>query len=269
MKPVNHNKSPQHNSLLEKNLVVLLVDDNKVNQFLGKRILSQIGILQVEVASDGNTAFEMIKTKHFDVLLTDIEMPVMSGYELCQAIRKLPEPQSKMIVIALTANGSEEEKIKAYSLGMNDYLIKPYSPQELSDVLLGNVQTRKGLFLEDFAKPDLKNATPIAHIYALFNNNHKDTFGLLKMLSKQIPELVNDIKQGILKSDWDTTFQASHKLKSTIKLFGDERLTSLIFEITENARQRKSLEQIPDAFERFAISAEGILMMINKELETY
>lgn len=269
MKQVNDNKSSQNKTLVEKRLVVLLVDDNKVNQFLGKKILSQLGILEVEVASDGNTAFEKIKAKHFDVLLTDIEMPGMSGYELCQAIRKLPEPQSKIIIIALTANGSEEEKIKAFSLGINDYLIKPYTPQELADVLLGNVQTRKGLFLEDFATPDLENATPIARVYALFNNNQKDTFGLLKMLSKQIPELINDIKQGILKSDWDKTFQAAHKLKSTIKLFGDERLTSLIFEITENARERKSIEEIPEAFEHFVIGAEGILMMINRELESH
>ena len=64
MKPVNHNKSSQHNSLLQKNLAVLLADDNSVNRFLGKKILSQLGISEVEVASDGNTALEMIKAKH-------------------------------------------------------------------------------------------------------------------------------------------------------------------------------------------------------------
>lgn len=268
MKPLKQHKAPQNKNLLEKDLSVLLVDDNKVNQFLGKRILAQLGITQVELAGDGTTAFELIKSQHFDALLTDVEMPGMSGYELCEAIRKLPSPENSIIIIALTANGTPTEKEKALALGMNDYLIKPYSPQELLDVLLGHVETRKGILIKDFVKPVVQNATPVMHIYALFNNSRADAMGLLQMLSKQIPELIQEIKQAIVKSDWDTTFQSSHKLKSTIKLFGDEHLTALIFEINENARERKLLDQLPDAFERFVNGTEGILMIINKELES-
>jgi len=268
MKPENRKKLPENKSLLEKDLAVLLVDDNKVNQFLGKKILSQLGISDVELASDGSTALEMIKAKYFDVLLTDIEMPNMSGYELCEAIRKLPAPQKQMIIIALTANVSGEEKDKALALGMNDYLIKPYSPQDLLAVLLSHVQTRKGILVEDFHKVAMQSSDPIANIYGLFNNNRKDTLDLLQMLRNQIPELMLTVKKGILASDWEQTFQASHKLKSTIKLFSDEHLTTLIFEISENAREKKSLEEIPNAFENFVIRSESILMLINKELES-
>ena len=268
MKSNKQYKSPQGNSILEKNLSVLLVDDNKVNQFLGKRILAQLGINQVEIAGDGATAFEMIKARHFDALLTDIEMPGMSGYELCEAIRKLPAPENSIIIIALTANGSESEKEKAIGLGMNDFLIKPYNSQDLLNVLLSHVETRKGILVKDFSSPVIQNTTPVMHIYALFNNSREDVKGLLQMLSKQIPELIQLIKKAIIENDWDTAFQSSHKLKSTIKLFGDEHLTALIFEINEKARERKSLESVPDAFERFVNGAEGIVMMINKELES-
>ena len=269
MKPENKNKSDQHKVLLEKNLSVLLVDDNKVNQFLGKRILAQLGITQVEVAGDGRAAFELIKANDFDVLLTDVEMPGMSGYELCEEIRKLPPPKNVIIIVALTANANGSEKEKAINLGMNDYLNKPYSPQELLDVLISHVQTRKGILFKDFIKQDTQNSNPVTHIYTMFNNNREDTIGLLQMLSKQIPELIQLMKEGILESDWDKTFQSSHKLKSTIKLFGDDQLTSLVFEINENSRQRKSLEEVPHSFERFVVGAEGILMMINKELESF
>lgn len=269
MKPLNNNKPSQKNPLLEKDLAVLLVDDNKVNQFLGKRILSQLGISGVDVAGDGNAALEILKTKHFDVLLTDVEMPGMSGYELCTAVRQLQNPKNRMIVIALTGNGSAEDKEKALAFGMNDYLIKPYTPQELLDVLLSHVQTRNSVLATDFAKPLKKITNPVEHIYALFNNNREDTLGLLQMLSKQIPELVTTIKKGVLDDDWDSIFQASHKLKSSIKLFNDEQLSSLIFEINELAREQKSIEQIPDVVERFVIGAEGVLVMINRELESY
>ncbi len=267
MKPLNHQQSSQNNSLLEKDLLVLLADDNKINQFLGKRILAQLGVSRVEVVNDGLKALEKIKSQHFDVLLTDVEMPGMSGYELCEAIRKLPAPENEIIIIALTANGDASDKEKALKLGMNDYLIKPYIPQELSDVLLKHVAIRKGIFVKDFSKPVAKNATPIMHIYALFNNSSQDALGLMKMLHKQVPEAINQMKKAILKNDWEATFQISHKLKSTIKLLGDDQLTKLIFEINENARVQNSLDRIPDAFERFVLGVDDIMLMINTELE--
>lgn len=269
MKQGNHNSSLHNRIIIENDLSVLLVDDNKVNQFLGKRILKQLGIAKVEVASDGIAAFELIQAKHFDVLLTDVEMPGMNGYELCEAIRKLPTPVSGVVIIALTANVSETEKQKALLLGMNDYLNKPYTPQELLSVLFGNVKTKKGFISEDFFHTPVDDTNPVTRIYTLFNNNREDALGLLSMLSKQIPELIEEMKKGILQNDWDQTFQSSHKLKSSIKLFGDERITACIFEISENSRARISLERVPEAFERFVVDAEGILMMINRELESH
>lgn len=267
MKPVNQNKLSRKEQLIEKDLRVLLVDDNKVNQFLGKRILAQLGITQVEVANDGNMAYGMIQAKHFDVLLTDLEMPGMNGYDLCEAVRKLPPPENAMVIIALTGNADEAQKEKALGLGMNDYLIKPYSPHELADILLSHVETRTGVLVKDFSKPVISNATPINNVYALFNNKSEDAIGLLQMLSRQIPELIAEIKQAIIRSDWDATFQSTHKLKSTIKLLGDEKLTALIFEINEKARERNLLHQVPEAFEHFITAAEGIMVMINKEIE--
>ena len=68
---------------------ILLVDDNRVNQFLGKRLLKNIGIENVDLCSNGNDAIVRITNKHYDVILTDIEMPGMNGYELSQSIRTL------------------------------------------------------------------------------------------------------------------------------------------------------------------------------------
>ena len=76
---------------------VLLVDDNRVNQFLGKRILQNLGIQHIELAGNGEDAFYMVQQRDFDVLLTDVEMPGMDGYELSMAIRHSEKTKNKKL----------------------------------------------------------------------------------------------------------------------------------------------------------------------------
>ena len=91
-----------HVEFTNKKVSILLVDDNRVNQFLGKRILQNLGISVVDIAGDGISAFECVKNNFYDVLLTDVEMPGMNGYELSRAIRSYENEESHITIIALT-----------------------------------------------------------------------------------------------------------------------------------------------------------------------
>lgn len=115
---------------------VLLVEDNKVNQLVACRFLKRWGIA-VELANDGREALEKVKAGGYHVLLMDIQMPVMDGYECSKAIRSLAGSYFKTLpIIALTASAMLGMKDKVLEAGMTDYIAKPFSPNELRSKIL-------------------------------------------------------------------------------------------------------------------------------------
>jgi signal transduction histidine kinase/CheY-like chemotaxis protein len=107
---------------------VLLAEDNPVNQSLVVYVLKKSGI-ETDIADNGAIAIEKMKSGNYDLVLMDIQMPEMDGYEATSIIRK--ELHSNIPIIALTAHALNEEKEKCLRLGMNDYLSKPFDPKEL------------------------------------------------------------------------------------------------------------------------------------------
>lgn len=123
---------------------VLLVEDNELNTEIALAILETAGF-EVETASDGSEAVELMKEKdagHYDLILMDIQMPIMNGYEATRAIRSLDEAEKASIpIIAMTANAFEEDKKNAYAAGMDAHITKPIDVkallQTMSDVING------------------------------------------------------------------------------------------------------------------------------------
>ncbi len=112
---------------------ILLVEDNLMNQ---KVVMFNLKKLNCEIiaVSNGKEALETFKNSKFDIVLMDIMLPEMNGYDITAEIRKLEkinEVANTVIIIALTANTYENDKEKCLSVGMNDYLSKPFSAQQL------------------------------------------------------------------------------------------------------------------------------------------
>ena len=251
----------------DDNISILLVDDNKVNQFLGKQILRNIGFTSVQVASDGFAALKMIDENDFDILLTDVEMPGMTGYELTTNIRQLKDNKKNITIIALTANASEDEHERALILGMNDYLAKPYSPEELQTVLQRHIKAKDHFFLSEAGTNTKKFYPPMDAIYALFSGNKEDVKVLLGMLKEQIPSCMNQLKDAIIENNWINAFNASHKLKSTVKLFKIDSLFNKASLIAESSRNQTEIHLVPGMYDELHAELQGIQALINKELE--
>ncbi len=114
-----------------KNLNVLLVEDNDMNQLLAKKIFSDWG-WNINVAGNGIEAIESIKKKDFDIILMDLQMPEMDGYEATSKIRgTLPPPKCNVPILAMTANVMSSEEEKCYKAGMNGYISKPFEAEVL------------------------------------------------------------------------------------------------------------------------------------------
>ncbi|MBO7335987.1 MAG: response regulator, partial [Lachnospiraceae bacterium] len=121
--------SNDHNADVRANETrLLVVEDNELNREIAIAVLESAGFI-VETANDGSEAIEKIKESEpgrYNVILMDIQMPVMDGYEATREIRRLDRPDAATIpIIAMTANAFEEDKRRAASCGMNDHIAKP------------------------------------------------------------------------------------------------------------------------------------------------
>ena len=117
---------------------VLLAEDNQLNQILAENILTSVG-LAVDIVGDGTEAVEKIKEAtagYYDIILMDIQMPEMDGYEATRQIRSLEDKEKSDIpIIAVTANVFEEDRHVAIAAGMNGHLAKPYDIPEIMKTL--------------------------------------------------------------------------------------------------------------------------------------
>lgn len=113
---------------------ILLVEDHPINQITTKKVLTAWSPhVSVDLAANGQKGVEMMEQNRYDLVLMDLQMPVMDGFDATQAIRKF----SNVPIIALTANASVPEQERCLKVGMNDYLTKPFKPEELYAKVLG------------------------------------------------------------------------------------------------------------------------------------
>ena|ERR1700749_408338 len=110
---------------------MLIAEDNPVNVLLMQKLLSKWNIVPV-IAGDGEQALEMASANDFDIILMDLQMPVMSGFDAAMGIRKLADAKKASTpIIALTAAAMADMNEQITNAGMNDYVSKPFKPKDL------------------------------------------------------------------------------------------------------------------------------------------
>lgn len=125
--------SPDADPFGSGNLRVLIAEDNPVNVMLMKKLFSKWKIVPT-IAENGERAVEIMQYGNFDIILMDLQMPVMNGFDASMEIRKMPDPAKANIpIIALTASALFDIKDQVTNAGMNDYVAKPFKPDELME----------------------------------------------------------------------------------------------------------------------------------------
>ncbi len=125
-------------SILNPALKVLVVEDNKINQIVTQKIMEKNSI-KCEMVSDGFAALHLLESEKFDVILMDINMPIINGFDTTKRIRGLG---IETPIIALTAFDKEEIKEQVFASGMNDIIIKPFEPVKLFEMIQMQVNVR-------------------------------------------------------------------------------------------------------------------------------
>lgn len=130
---VNGKQLALQNSTGLNNLRMLIAEDNPVNVLLMKKLLSKWNIIPT-IAENGERAVEIFQCGNFDIILMDLQMPVLNGFDAAIEIRKLPDTKKARVpIIALTAAALNDIKQQVLNAGMNDYVAKPFKPEELME----------------------------------------------------------------------------------------------------------------------------------------
>jgi CheY-like chemotaxis protein len=125
---------------------VLIADDNPMNLLFTKSILEKNNFL-TDTSSNGEEALQKLRQNDYDLILLDLHMPQMDGYELSRIIRSFSDAKKSQIpVIALTAAATLNEIKKCFDTGMNDYLVKPFKKEELLTKIISLLLNRPGIY---------------------------------------------------------------------------------------------------------------------------
>jgi CheY-like chemotaxis protein len=189
----------------ENPLRILLVEDNAINRLVNSKMLLRIGH-SVSVAEDGIQALEMLKIEKYDLVLMDIQMPVMDGYETTRKIRQGAEKEipSDVPIVALTAHALEEEEQKSIAAGMNGFLTKPFTPENLEQTLM-KASKSEPVPVEQDDRPDYDDEFigKLLQAEKLIDDeawdNLKDTVRELKALGEKIPDDNGSLQEYIFR----------------------------------------------------------------------
>lgn len=239
---------------------ILLVEDNKINQFLARTMLQKKGHT-VELASDGEEALNKLQDAQYDMIITDVQMPGMDGYQLTTQIRTtLPPPACHTPVIALTAYESTSEKEKAKEAGMTDFLTKPYLPEQLYDMISKHLnQTVTVTQQYDFDSEEIYD-----NLLTIMAGDRKETSNLIGMFAHQFPELLSDMNSRVMEDDAKGLFRAAHKIKPNLKLFNNNVLTHLIEKIEKKSREGKINFELAQSVKELTEITHGIIEQLSK-----
>ena len=134
--------SEQTNNPMGAPLSILVVDDDELNQRMMRLILKREGHL-VECASNGFEAIQAVKSKTYDLVLMDLQMPTMDGIEASRQIREWENGNARVFIVALTASYLPEKGRELFEAGIDNYLAKPFEVEHLRHILRHGLESRK------------------------------------------------------------------------------------------------------------------------------
>lgn len=253
IKKPNSTKQASNESL--KNLHVLLVEDNDINQLYAGSILKSWGI-KYDVAENGFVALEKLKTIRPDVILMDIQMPVMDGFEASKSIRQGDQANRQIPIIALTAHANQTIIDRCTDSGMNDYIPKPFTPGELQEILLrhtsANADPKKTLYKNPNRK---KTENPLGYdlTYLIQVSNHDRSFisQILESFMINAHSTKDAIGQYIKSGELEKIAALVHKIKPSLTMIGAETARDVAIQIENMAHESSTKNKVKAAAKEF------------------
>jgi len=247
-----------------KNIKVLVVEDMALNQLLMKTLLDDFGF-ERDIAGNGKIAIEKLQNKLYDVVLMDLQMPEMNGFEATDYIRNVMK--SKIPIIALTADVTTADLAKCKAVGMNDYIAKPVDERMLYSKIVGLVKKPIKQFLENSEEESAKKNEKCIDLDYLMHRTKSDPTLMMEMISlylEQTPPLVHTMKQSFQDKDWNLLHAAVHKMIPSFSIMGiSPNFENMAKQLKDYATTQQQSDQIQD----LVLQLENVCNQACRELE--
>jgi len=217
---------------------VLLAEDNPVNQKLVVKILEKHG-LSVVVAANGREALAAIARESFDIVLMDVQMPEMGGFEACMEIRRGESATGGHLpVVALTAHALKGDCEACLSAGMDDYLAKPIRAPELLAVIARLTANAPDPSAPEAPAPAAAGpAFDPAAALSLVDGDRALLAELVELLRAESPRMLANVRRGLQANDPKAVEQAAHELRGSVSNFGAHPASELALDLEVMGRE--------------------------------
>ena len=244
---------------------ILVVDDEKMNQLVIQNMIKLWGA-ESEIAEDGSDALLKIHKDNYDIILMDLMMPGLNGYQTAEKIRKSgDEIISNIPILALTGSSANASFEKIKESGISDFAAKPFKIEELhakiSNLLFGKkdeeeitiFQPSSIINLEYLRETTVDNPKLIKEIISIFLN--------------QTPGFLLRLDEAVNSKNWAEVKAVAHKMKPTVNYVGVLSIENIIKNIEDFSEQRINLDEIPTLLSELKNVCERAFIELKKELE--
>jgi len=263
---------------------ILLTEDNTVNQQLAvDTITSWSDRINVDIAGNGKIAIEKLIKNDYHLILMDMQMPVMDGYKATEHIRnKLEYPKNRVPVIAMTAHAMAQEKEKCLALGMNEYISKPFDPDDLffkikvftSFEVTKMIRENKAFNIQDYtekkkeepeaAKTEQKDQESdtvriedlkfkhidLSYLNKIYKGKNDRIHKILKLYMTTVDKEISELNSNSDTQNWEEIKSLAHSLKPKMLYLGLNTLHEYSKTIEHNVKENTDLDKIPFMIEK-------------------
>ncbi|MBL7765175.1 MAG: tetratricopeptide repeat protein [Chitinophagaceae bacterium] len=258
------------------NTKILLVDDNEFNQILAvDTLLALAPDMQIDQAGNGQDAIEMVRSGKYDLVLMDIQMPLMNGLEATRIIRKELEPPARHTrIIAMTANVMKQDIEHYLASGMNDHIPKPFQKEELVRKMLNQIDraviehrkqegqltgnghamdTPKAMLADEMPgviiPASQERITDLTFLMSFAGHNPEKQKKYVGIFLQNAPKLLAQLNNGLLEGDHEMIKIAAHSLKTQFNYMGVKETISHVQELEHKSSVKVSFEEMKPLIE--------------------
>jgi PAS domain S-box-containing protein len=246
------------------NIKVLVVEDIPLNQLLMRTLMDDFGF-ESDIADNGRIAIDKMQTKKYDLILMDLQMPEMNGFEATAYIRNTMK--SAIPIIALTADVTNVDLAKCKAIGMNDYITKPVDERLLNSKILGLIQKHKLLEANSLSVLDNNTKPKYTNLHYLNTRTKSNSALMMQMISlylDQTQTLIITMKKSFLEKDMKSLSAAAHKMIPSFLIVGmDKEYENMAKKVQEYASSQQQTEDISELI----FKLENVLSTACEELE--
>jgi PAS domain S-box-containing protein len=258
-----------------KGVRVLVVEDNQMNRFLAGQILDTWNV-EVDMAEDGLEAIKKMEENTYNLVLMDLQMPRMDGFEATEYIRnKMPEPVSQTPIVVLTADVMPETREKALQLGISRFITKPFKQPDLYNAIVEITGVKDNFTTLDTpsvqkpivgkAKNDVQMEKPdLDYLKKLINNDERALKQLVGIYQTALPVDMDVFLGNYNEQKWSELGKIAHKMKSSFANLGMGSTASALLQIEKPCKQGEPPDNLGELVEHVKMAFSETIKTLKK-----